>query len=279
MRGGARLACCSTLATPGRSYAPYASPFAEQSAPNAVLPLKDGGPLRAGGSVESSAAAGCALPRQPYLPAQAHQALRRACPSPGIGTAGGVRRCERCRVPCDMRQLPSIVCRSPVLPPQSAWARAPTSLAQRASLLAAEPVVTTRPSPAPTWSYVGLAQVTSPSDGLLAPSSSLSSRAMRLVLCPHLAGVKKRLHGAPTCLGSRVHIDGATSYWKHHRRQERVQPRPAAKTLHTAGVVSPTSLVNLATPRRGETDRNTERSDSTPAAKKEPTLSRSRCRT
>jgi hypothetical protein len=33
--------------------------------------------------------------------------------------------------------------------------------------------------------------------------------------------------------------------------------------------VSPTSLVNLATPKRGETDRNTEQTDQTPAAKKE----------
>jgi len=38
---------CSTLATPGRNDAPYALPFAEQSAPNAVLPLKAGGPFRA----------------------------------------------------------------------------------------------------------------------------------------------------------------------------------------------------------------------------------------
>jgi hypothetical protein len=39
------LVCCSTLATPGRNDAPHASPFAEQSAPNAVLPLKAGGPF------------------------------------------------------------------------------------------------------------------------------------------------------------------------------------------------------------------------------------------
>ena len=49
-----------------------------------------------------------------------------------------------------------------------------------------------------------------------------------------------------------------------------MQPRPAAKTLHTTGVVSPTSLANLATPKRGETDRNTDQTDQTPAAKKEP---------
>ena len=47
MAGGAPLVCCSTLATSGRNDAPHASPFAERSAPNAVLPLKDGGPLRA----------------------------------------------------------------------------------------------------------------------------------------------------------------------------------------------------------------------------------------
>jgi hypothetical protein len=41
------------------------------------------------------------------------------------------------------------------------------------------------------------------------------------------------------------------------------------KTLHTAGVVSPTSLANLATPRRGETDRNTDQTDQTPAAEQE----------
>jgi len=148
-----------------------------------------------------------------------------------------------------------------------------------ASLLPAEPVVTTRRSSVPTRSYVALAQVTSPSDGLPDPSSSLLSRAIRLVLCPHLAGVKKRRNGAPTNLGSRVQIDGATSYRKHHRRQERVQPRQAAKTLHATGVVSPTSLVNLAPPRRVETDRNTEQTDQTPVAKREPTISRSRCRT
>jgi len=41
------------------------------------------------------------------------------------------------------------------------------------------------------------------------------------------------------------------------------------KTLHTAGVVSPTSLVNLATPRRGETDRNTDQTDPTPVVPQE----------
>ena len=45
-RAAHSLVCCSTLATSGRNDAPYASPFAERSAPNAVLPLKDGGPLR-----------------------------------------------------------------------------------------------------------------------------------------------------------------------------------------------------------------------------------------
>jgi len=46
MTGGAIFGIRSMLATSGRIDAPYAPPFAEQSAPNAVLPLKDGGPLR-----------------------------------------------------------------------------------------------------------------------------------------------------------------------------------------------------------------------------------------
>jgi hypothetical protein len=46
MTGGAQFGFCSTLAPSGRIDAPYASPFAESSAPNAVLPLKDGGPFR-----------------------------------------------------------------------------------------------------------------------------------------------------------------------------------------------------------------------------------------
>ena len=83
----------------------------------------------------------------------------------------GVRRCERCRAPCNVRRLPLIVRRSLVLPTRSTPAPAPIPLAQRASLLAAEPAVTTRRSPAPTWSCVALAQVTSPSDGLPDPSS------------------------------------------------------------------------------------------------------------
>ena len=118
--------------------------------------------------------------------------------------------------------------------------------------------MTTRRSPAPTWSCVPLAQVTSPSDGLPDPSSSLLGRAMRLVLCPHLAGVKKRRHGVPMNPGSRVRIDAATPHRERHRRQA---PRAAvASSNETAqtGVVSPTSLVNLAPPRRGETDRNTD---------------------
>jgi hypothetical protein len=44
MTGGTQFVCCSTLATSGGNDAPHASPFAEQSALNAVLPLKDGGP-------------------------------------------------------------------------------------------------------------------------------------------------------------------------------------------------------------------------------------------
>ena len=44
MTGGAPLVCCGTLATSGRPDAPHASPFAERSAPNTVLPLKAGEP-------------------------------------------------------------------------------------------------------------------------------------------------------------------------------------------------------------------------------------------
>jgi len=38
---------------------------------------------------------------------------------------------QRCRVPYNLRQLRLIACCSPMLPPQSAWAPAPTSLAHR----------------------------------------------------------------------------------------------------------------------------------------------------
>ena len=58
-------------------------------------------------------------------------------------------------------------------------------------------------------------------------------------------------------------LDGSSSHRKHHRSQERVQPRQAAKgALHKPGVVS-------RVPRRsrsadaGETDRNTNRTGST----------------
>jgi hypothetical protein len=150
----------------------------------------------------------------------------------------GVRRCERCRAPCNVRRLPLIVRRSLVLPTRSTPAPAPIPLAQRASLLAAEPAVTTRRSPAPTWRCVPLAQVTSPSDGLPDPSASLLGRAMRLVVCPRLAGVKKRRHGVPMNSGSRVRIDAATPRRERHRRQA---PRAAvARSNETAqpGVVS-----------------------------------------
>ena len=43
LKGDSTLNLCSTLAPSGRNDAPYASPFAEPSAPNAVLPLQDGG--------------------------------------------------------------------------------------------------------------------------------------------------------------------------------------------------------------------------------------------
>jgi len=126
--------------------------------------------------------------------------------------------------------------------------------------------------------YRGL-MLHAPFVGLPDPSSSLLSRAIRLLPCPHPAGVKKRRNGAPTNPGSRVQIDGATSSKKPLRRQEPVQPRQAAKTLHTAGVVSPTSLVNLASLRRGETDRNTDQTDQTPAVPQETDPPRRRCRT
>jgi len=51
MTGGAIFGIRSMLATSGRIDAPCAPPFAEQSAPNAVLPLKDGGPY--GSEVQS----------------------------------------------------------------------------------------------------------------------------------------------------------------------------------------------------------------------------------
>ena len=144
-------------------------------------------------------------------------------------------------LPCahrDRRDLSPIVCRSLVLPTRSTPDPCANPLAQRASLLAAKPVVTTRRSPAPTWSCVPLAQVTSPSDGLPDPSSSLLGRAMRLVLCPQPAGVKKRRHGVPMNPGSRARIDAATPHRERHRRQA---PRAAvARSNETAqtGVVS-----------------------------------------
>ena len=73
---------------------------------------------------------------------------------------------------CAERGLSPIVCRSLVLPTSAERVPAPTHLRQRASLLAAEPVVTTRRFLVPTRRYVALAQVTSPSDGLPDPSSS-----------------------------------------------------------------------------------------------------------
>jgi len=45
MTGGTRFGLLQYVGHASRNDAPYASPFAERSAPNAVLPLKAGGPF------------------------------------------------------------------------------------------------------------------------------------------------------------------------------------------------------------------------------------------
>ncbi len=47
MTGGNQFGLLQYGATSGRNDAPYVLPFPERSTPDAVLPLKDGGPLRA----------------------------------------------------------------------------------------------------------------------------------------------------------------------------------------------------------------------------------------
>jgi hypothetical protein len=115
----------------------------------------------------------------------------------------GVRLCERSRVPCNVRRLPPIVCRSLVLLTRSVRLPAPTSLAQRASLLAAEPVVTTRRSPVPTTGYAAPTQVVPASDGLPGASHRTtaqcgSSLCLFLNRCRFIA----RAIRAPLSLGS-----------------------------------------------------------------------------
>ena len=175
------------------------------------------------------AAAGCALP-QP--------AMGRAVSCSCSGLPARFRPREPRCVHRDRHGLTPNVRRSLVLPTRSTPLPAPTHLCQRASLLAAKPVVTTRRSPAPTWSCVPLAQVTSPSDGLPGPSSSLLGRATRLVVCPHLAGVKKRRHGVPMNPGSRARIDAATPHRERHRRQA---PRAAVASSNES---APTGVVS-----------------------------------
>ena len=125
-----------------------------------------------------------------------------------------------------------------------------------ASLLVAEPVVTTRRSSVPTVSYVVLAQVMAPSDGFPDPSSSQAVqcgrqfiRAMRIV--------NKRRNGPPPNLGSRL-SRGTTPHREHPRCQE---PRAAVASSETtaqtgSGVSRVPRSSHLA--QAGETDRNTD---------------------
>ena len=143
-----------------------------------------------------------------------------------------------------------------------------------ASLLAAEPVVTTRRSSVPTRSYVALAQVMAPSDGLPDPSS-LAGRAMRLVnSSAHRGSSNKRRNGAPTNPGSRVQVAGTTPHREHPRRQE---PRAAVASNKTNGTnrewclprpskISPRSGVVRRTETLSRPDRHQpQRSETEPA--------------
>jgi len=120
--------------------------------------------------------------------------------------------------------------------------------------------VTTRRKSRASTTYAALAQVTFPSDGVPDPSSRMTVQC-GLSFCPK----SRAILIAPIRRSPEPWVNGSMSpapNRESHRCQERVQPRQAAKTLHTTGVVSrvPRGSRNA---KAFETDRNTDRIGST----------------
>jgi hypothetical protein len=125
-----------------------------------------------------------------------------------------------------------------------------------------QPVVTMRAMPQPARTFRWLAQVTPPSDGLPCPSSVGTAQGGPFLPAPRGLGARLRLSGEPRSPGSRVHLDGSSSYRKRHRRKCRVPRRQAAQQRHETGVVSRVPRGSRHAQACG-TDRNTYQTGST----------------
>ena len=153
----------------------------------------------------------------------------------GSRRQGGAPPARRRRRWPALRQHP-LTATVAVLPAPGGGRRSPRSIAS--SLRGREPVVTTRATPQPARTYRGLAQVTTPRDGLPARRQSGPrkaalplARALRALCSPS----SQRRAPEP---GSVARLDGTPSRRKRRRCQGRVPRRQAADQRHETGVVS-----------------------------------------